>query len=65
MGELGPTVPYYATVLLWLGRTAFFAAVCGGLILLGIRILDALTPRIHERKKYIFSSNRGIPRATR
>ena len=51
MGELVPTVPYYATVLLWLGRTAFFAGVCGGLILLGIRLLDALTPRIHERKK--------------
>jgi uncharacterized membrane protein YjfL (UPF0719 family) len=51
LGEVGPTVPYYATVLLWLGRTAFFAGLCGGLILLGIRLLDALTPRIHERKK--------------
>jgi uncharacterized membrane protein YjfL (UPF0719 family) len=51
LGELGPTVPYYATVLLWLGRTAFFTGVCGCLILLGVRILDAITPRIHERKK--------------
>lgn len=51
MGELGPTVPYFVTVLLWLARTAFFAGVCGGLLWLGILILDALTPRIYERKK--------------
>ena len=51
METVGPTVSYYATVLLWLARTAFFVAICGLLLLLGIRILDALTPRIHERKK--------------
>jgi len=51
MGELGPTVPYYVTVLLWLARTAFFAVVCSCLLWLGIRILDALTPHIYERKR--------------
>jgi uncharacterized membrane protein YjfL (UPF0719 family) len=51
MGEIGPITPYYVTVLLWLARTAFFAAVCSCLLWLGIRILDALTPRIYERNK--------------
>ena len=51
MGELGPTVPYYVTVLLWMARTAFFAFVCGFLLWLGIRALDVLTPHIHERQK--------------
>ena len=51
MGEVGPTVPYYITVLLWMARTAFFAFVCGFLLWLGIRVLDMLTPRIHERGK--------------
>ena len=51
MGELGPVVPYYITVLLWLARTAFFAFVCAFLLWLGVLILDALTPHIHEREK--------------
>lgn len=51
MGELGPAVPYYTIVLLWLARTAFFAFVCAFLLWLGVLILDALTPQIHERKK--------------
>ena len=51
MEELVPTVPYYAIVLLWLARTAFFAFVCGFLLWLGIRVLDMLTPHIHERQK--------------
>ena len=51
MGELGPTVPYYVTVLLWLARTVFFAVFASCLLWLGIRILDALTPHIYERKK--------------
>ena len=51
MGELGPVVPYYITVLLWLARTAFFAFVCAFLLWLGVLILDVLTPHIHERKK--------------
>ena len=51
MGELEPTVSYYITVLLWMARTAFFAFVCTFLLWLGIRVLDVLTPRIHERQK--------------
>ncbi|MBA7707926.1 hypothetical protein ES703_116810 [subsurface metagenome] len=51
MGELGSTVPYYVTVLLWMARTAFFAFVCVFLLWLGIRVLDVLTPHIHERQK--------------
>ena len=51
MGELGPVVPYYITVLLWLARTAFFAFICAFLLWLGVLILDALTPHIHEREK--------------
>jgi len=51
MEELGTSVPYYVTVLLWLARTAFFALVCAVLLWFGVRILDALTPQIHEREK--------------
>lgn len=51
MDSIGPTDPYYITVLLWLARTAFFAFACTFLLWLGIRILDVLTPRIHEREK--------------
>jgi uncharacterized membrane protein YjfL (UPF0719 family) len=49
--QIGPTDPYYITVLLWLARTAFFAFVCTFLLWLGVRVLDVLTPRIHERQK--------------
>ena len=51
MGELGPVVPYYITVLLWLARTVFFAFVCAFLLWLGVLILDALTPHIPHRQR--------------
>jgi len=51
MDQIGPTDPYYVTVLLWMARIAFFAFVCAFLVWLGIRVLDVLTPRIHERQK--------------
>ncbi|MFC2039223.1 DUF350 domain-containing protein [Chloroflexota bacterium] len=51
MDQIGPSESYYVTVLLWLARTAFFAFICGFLVWLGIRILDVLTPHIHERQK--------------
>ena len=51
MGEIGPTDPYYVTVLLWMARTVFYAFFCSFLLWLGIRILDVLTPRIHQRQK--------------
>ncbi len=38
-------------MLLWLARTAFYAFVSAFLLWLGIRVLDVLTPRIHERQK--------------
>ena len=34
-----------------MARTAFFAFICGFLLWLGIRVLDVLTPHIHERQK--------------
>lgn len=51
MDQLGPTTSFYITVLLWMARIAFFAFVCAFLVWLGIRVLDVLTPRIHEREK--------------
>ena len=51
MNQIGPSDPYYVTLLLWLARTAFFAFVCTFLLWLGIRLLDVLTPRIHQRKR--------------
>ena len=38
MKQIGPSDPYYVTVLLWLARTAFFAFVCTFLLWLGIGI---------------------------
>ncbi len=51
MEPIGPSDPYYLTVFLWLGRTAFFSLACALLLWLGIQVLDALTPKIHERQK--------------
>jgi len=51
MNELGPATPFYITVLLWMARIVFFAFVSAFLVWLGIRVLDILTPRIHERQK--------------
>ena len=51
MEQIGPTDPYYVTVLLWLARTAFYAFASAFLLWIGIRVLDVLTPRIHERHK--------------
>jgi len=51
MGEIGPATPFYITVLLWIGRIAFMSFVCAFLCWLGIRVLDVLTPHIHERQK--------------
>jgi len=51
MEQIGPTDPYYVTVLLWLARTAFYAFASAFLLWIGIRVLDVLTPRIHERQK--------------
>ncbi len=51
MDVLTSTEPYSTTVLLWLARTAFFALLSVILLLLGIWIIDVLTPTIAERTK--------------
>jgi len=51
MLQIGPAVPLYETVLLWVGRTVILALICSFFAWLGIRALDALTPRIQERER--------------
>jgi len=50
MFELGPTASFHVVVLLWVARTIILAFICAFLAWLGIRVLDALTPHIHERE---------------
>ena len=42
---------FYLVVLLWVARTVILAFVCALLAWLGIRVLDALTPSIHQRER--------------
>jgi len=42
---------FYVVVLLWVARTIILAFICALLAWLGIRVLDALTPDIHERQR--------------
>ena len=49
--QLGPAVPFYQVVAVWLAKTLILALICTFLSWLGIRVLDALTPRIHEREQ--------------
>ena len=51
MSQIGPAVPYYETVLVWVGRTVILAFICAFFAWLGIRALDVLTPRIRERER--------------
>ena len=51
MQEVGPTIPYYFVVVLWMVKIVVLALVCSFLCWLGIRVLDALTPKIHKREK--------------
>ena len=48
---LGPEVPFYLLALSWVTRMVVISLICTFLGWLGIRILDALTPRIHQREK--------------
>jgi uncharacterized membrane protein YjfL (UPF0719 family) len=50
MQPVGPAVPFYETVLAWIFRTLILTLICTFLAWLGIRVLDALTPKIHERE---------------
>jgi uncharacterized membrane protein YjfL (UPF0719 family) len=42
---------YYTIALVWIARMVIMAVICTFLGLLGVRILDALTPKIEEREK--------------
>ena len=42
---------YYTIVLVWIARMVIMAVICIFLGLLGVRILDAFTPKIEEREK--------------
>lgn len=42
---------YLTIALVWLARMVIMAVICTFLGFLGIRILDALTPKIEEREK--------------
>lgn len=48
---LGPTHSFYWIVAVWAVRIAVLTLICTFLSWLGIRFLDALTPRIHEREE--------------
>lgn len=48
---IGPVSPFYLLVVFWLLRVVVIVFLCSFLGWLGIRILDALTPKIHQREK--------------
>jgi len=49
--ELGLSVPYWIIVLLWVARTLFLSFICVILAWRGVRVLDVLTPHIHQRQR--------------
>ncbi len=51
MYELGLVAPYWVIVLIWLAKVILLTLIATLLAWLGIRVLDALTPRIHERQR--------------
>jgi len=51
MYELGLVIPFWIIVLIWLAKVILMALICTLLAWLGIRVLDALTPRIHQRQR--------------
>ena len=42
---------FYLVVLLWVARVIIWTFICTFLAWLGIRVLDAFTPNIHERER--------------
>ncbi len=48
---IGSANPFYLLVIFWIIRVVVMVFFCSFLCWLGIRILDALTPKIHQRKK--------------
>jgi len=51
MYELGLGLPYWVIVLIWLAKVILLALISTLLAWLGIRVLDALTPHIHQRQR--------------
>lgn len=51
MTEFGLAAPFWVVVLAWLAKVVVMALICALLAWLGIRVLDALTPKIHQRKR--------------
>ncbi|HEX74249.1 MAG TPA: DUF350 domain-containing protein [Dehalococcoidia bacterium] len=51
MQELGLVIPYWVIVLIWLVKVILLALISILLAWLGIRVLDALTPHIHQRQR--------------
>jgi len=51
VNELGLAAPFWLVVLAWIAKVVVLALICALLAWLGIRVLDALTPRIHQRQR--------------
>jgi len=51
MYELGLVAPYWVIILIWLAKVILLALISTLLAWLGIRVLDALTPHIHQRQR--------------
>jgi Domain of Unknown Function (DUF350). len=51
MSGIGQSGAFYVVVLLWVARVVIWTIICSLLAWLGIRVLDALTPRIRERER--------------
>ena len=51
MYALGLVAPFWIIVLIWLAKVILLTFVATLLAWLGIRVLDALTPRIHQRQR--------------
>jgi uncharacterized membrane protein YjfL (UPF0719 family) len=51
MNEIGPSVPFYVIVLVWVARVIIWTFICALLAWLGIKVLDALTPHINEQDR--------------
>ena len=51
MYTLGLVAPFWVIVLIWLAKVILLALICTLLAWLGIRVLDALNPRINKRQR--------------
>jgi uncharacterized membrane protein YjfL (UPF0719 family) len=51
MNELGLVAPFWVIVLIWLAKVVLLSFISGLLALLGVRVLDALTPHIPHRER--------------